>query len=122
MFPGKYSEWLNTQVVEVRETYCKLQLTIREDMLNALGVTHGGIIFSLADSAMGYAANYNNQHAAVALDASISFSRRTNVGDNITAEASCLHNGKTTAIYIVNVTNQNQQPVAVFKGTMFKTK
>lgn len=121
MFPGKYSQWLNIQVVEVSENYCKLQLEIRDDMLNALGFTHGGIIFSLADSAMGYAANYNNQQAAVALDASVTFTKRTAAGETITAEAKCIHNGKTTALYIVTVVNQQQQTIAVFKGTVFKT-
>lgn len=122
MFPGKFSKWLNTQVIEVGERYCKLQLPIREEFLNALGTTHGGILFSLADSAMGYAANYNNQQAAFALEAAINFTKRTRSGDVITAEATCVRDGKTTALYTVTVLNQHQQIVAVFKGTVFKTQ
>lgn len=121
MFPGKFSKWLDIQVIEVGERYSKLQLEVRDDMLNALGSTHGGIIFSLADSAMGYAANYNNQQHALALEASVTFTRRTGSGDIITAEATCTHNGKTTALYLVTVLNQQQQTIALFKGTVFKT-
>jgi acyl-CoA thioesterase len=38
-----------------------------------------------------------------------------------TAEAKEIHNGRSTGLYLITVTNQNNQPVAVFKGTCFRT-
>ncbi|WP_315819482.1 hotdog fold thioesterase [Paraflavitalea speifideaquila] len=115
-----FSQWLGIKVIEVREGYCKLQMTLRDEMLNGFGVIHGGITFSLADSALAFACN-NRNNLSLALDVSITFTKSGLPGDLFTAEAKEVHNGRSTGLYLISVTNQNNQPVAVFKGTCFRT-
>lgn len=115
-----FSQWLGIEVLEVREGYSRIQATLRNEMLNGLGVIHGGIAFSVADSALAFACN-NRNNLSVALDTSITFTKTLKPGDRITAEAKELHNGRSTGLYIITVTNQNDEQVALFKGTCFRT-
>lgn len=115
-----FSQWLGITVVENREGYAKLQLTLRNEMLNGFGVVHGGIAFSLADSAFAFACNSRN-NLSMALDTNITFIKATRPGDVLTAEAKELHNGKSTGLYLITVTNQDGVQVALFKGTCFRT-
>lgn len=115
-----FSQWLGITVVETREGYAKLQLTLRQEMVNGFGVTHGGIVFSLADSAFAFACNSRN-NLSMALDTSISFTKATRPGEVLTAEAKELHNGRSTGLYLIAVTNQQNEQVALFKGTCFRT-
>lgn len=115
-----FSQWLGIQVMQVREGYSKIQMTLREEMLNGFGVIHGGIAFSLADSAFAFACN-NRNNLSMALDVSITFTKAGQPGDIFTAEAREIHNGRSTGLYLIQVTNQNGQPVATFKGSCFRT-
>lgn len=115
-----FSQWLGIKVLEVREGYSKIQMTLRKEMLNGFGVIHGGIAFSLADSAFAFACN-NRNNLSMALDVSITFTKAGQPGDVFTAEAKEVHNGRSTGLYLIHVTNQHDQPVAVFKGSCFRT-
>lgn len=115
-----FSRWLGITVVEIREGYSKIQMTLREEMLNGFGSIHGGIPFSLADSAFAFACN-NRNNLSVALDTSINFTKATKPGDVLTAEAIEVHNGRSTGLYLITITNQQGQAVAHFKGTCFRT-
>jgi len=50
-----FSQWLGIEVLEIREGYSKIKMTVRKEMINGLGVVHGGVAFSLADSAFAFA-------------------------------------------------------------------
>ncbi|MBI2272220.1 MAG: hydroxyphenylacetyl-CoA thioesterase PaaI [Bacteroidetes bacterium] len=115
----KFSQWLGIEVVEIREGYSKIRMTVREEMLNGFGIVHGGIAFSLADSAFAFACN-NRNNLSVALDTSINFTKAVQVGDTLVAEAKEIHNGKSTGLYHITITNQQQEVVAIFKGTCFR--
>lgn len=115
-----FSKWLGIQVIEIKEGYCKIKMTIRKEMVNGFGIVHGGITFSLADSAFAFACN-NRNNLSVALDTSINFIKPVHVDDVLIAEAKELHNGKSTGLYQISVSNQNGHLVAVFKGTCFRT-
>jgi acyl-CoA thioesterase len=115
-----FSQWLGIQALEISEGYAKIQMTLRKEMLNGFGVIHGGIAFSLADSAFAFACN-NRNNLSVALDTSITFTKSTKPGDVLTAEAKELHNGRSTGLYLITVSNQNNEQVALFKGTCFRT-
>ena len=115
-----FSRWLGIEVLEVREGFCRLMMTLRDEMLNGFGVIHGGIAFSLADSAFAFACN-NRNNLSVALDTSITFTKSTQPGDVLTAEARELHHGRSTGLYLVTVTNNRGEQVAHFKGTCFRT-
>jgi acyl-CoA thioesterase len=115
-----FSQWLGIEVIEIKEGYSKIKMTVREEMINGLGIVHGGVAFSLADSAFAFACN-NRNNLSVALDTSINFLKPVRVNDELFAEASEIHNGKSTGLYHIAITNQHQNKVAVFKGTCFRT-
>ena len=115
-----FSQWLGIEVLEIKEGYSKIKMTVRKEMINGFGIVHGGIAFSLADSAFAFACN-NRNVLSVALDTSINFIKPVHVGDVLIAEAKELHNGKSTGLYHITITNQNEHIVALFKGTCFRT-
>lgn len=116
----KFSEWLGIEVLEIKEGYSKIKMTVRPEMMNGFHVAHGGVAFSLADSAFAFACN-NRNNLSMALDVTISFLKTVHTGDELTAEAKEIHNGKSTGVYLITVTNQHRQQVAFFKGTCFRT-
>ena len=67
-----FSQWLGISIIEIKEGYSKIKMTVREEMINGFGIVHGGIAFSLADSAFAFACN-NRNVLSVALDTSINF-------------------------------------------------
>ena len=67
-----FSQWLGISVIEIKEGYSKIKMTVRAEMINGFGIVHGGIAFSLADSAFAFACN-NRNVLSVALDTSINF-------------------------------------------------
>jgi acyl-CoA thioesterase len=115
-----FSQWLGIEVIEIKEGYSNIKMTVRKEMINGFNIVHGGIAFSLADSAFAFACN-NRNNLSVALDTSINFTKPVHVGDVLIAEAKELHNGKSTGLYHITITNQNNHVVAMFKGTCFRT-
>ena len=115
-----FSQWLGISVTDVREGYSKISMEVRPEMINGFGIVHGGIAFSLADSAFAFACN-NRNNLSVALDTAINFTKPVKVGDQLTAEANEMHNGRSTGIYHIRVSNQAGELVALFKGTCFRT-
>ena len=115
-----FSQWLGIEVLEIRESYSRIQMTIRKEMVNGFGIVHGGVPFSFADSAFAFACN-NRNNLSVALDTSINFIKAVQIGDILIAEAVELHNGRSTGLYNITITNQNNDLVAQFKGLCFRT-
>lgn len=115
-----FSQWLGIEVLEIKEGYSRIKMIIRKEMVNGFGIVHGGIAFSLSDSAFAFACN-NRNTLSVALDTSINFLKPVSVGDELIAEAKEIHNGKSTGLYHISVYNQHDHQVAFFKGTCFRT-
>ena len=111
-----FSNWLGIEVMEIKEGYSRIKMTVRKEMINGLGIVHGGIAFSLADSCFAFACN-NRNNLSVALDTSINFIKPVHVG----AESKEMHNGRSTGLYHITITNQKDHVVAWFKGTCFRT-
>ncbi|MEP7110921.1 MAG: hydroxyphenylacetyl-CoA thioesterase PaaI [Ferruginibacter sp.] len=116
-----FSQWLGISIIEITEGYSKIQMTVRTEMINGLGIVHGGIAFSLGDSCFAFACN-NRNILSVALDTSINFIKPIYPGDILTAEAKEIHNGKSTGLYHITISNQKGHIVALFKGTCFRTR
>lgn len=116
----QFSQWLGIQVLEIREGYSKISMVIRPEMVNGFGIIHGGVTFSLADSAFAFACN-NRNILSVALDTSINFIKPVHVGDELTASAKEIHNGQSTGLYHITIMNQHQHVVAEFKGLCYRT-
>ena len=112
-----FSKWLNIEVLEVKKGYCKLQSTIHKNMLNGFEIAHGGISYSISDSALAFAANSHGLQC-VSIETAISHLRPARVGDILTAECKEIHRGKSIAMYTVNVVNQENKDIAHFKGTV----
>jgi acyl-CoA thioesterase len=121
MLTDKFSQWLGIEVLEVDFGYSKIKMTIREEMINGFGIAHGGVAFSFADSAFAFACNSNGK-ITVALDVSISFPKALKVGDVIIAEAKEVNKTNRTGLYLIEVKNQHDELVALFKGTCFRTE
>jgi len=115
-----FSQWLGIEVLEIKTGYAKTKMTVRKEMMNGLGIVHGGIAFSLADSTFAFACN-NRNNLSVALDTSINFLKPVHVEDVLIAETKEIHNGKSTGLYQITIINQKEHIVAVFKGTCFRT-
>jgi acyl-CoA thioesterase len=115
-----FSQWLGIEVLEIKEGVSKIKMTVRPEMINGLGIVHGGIAFALADSAFAFACN-NRNNLSVALDTSINFLKPVHVNDILIAEAKEIHNGRSTGLYHISITNQFDKEVAIFKGTCFRT-
>ena len=114
-----FSQWLGIEIVEVKEGYCKVQMTIREDMLNSMKKAHGGITFSLADTAFGFASNTHGRKA-VSIECSIHHTEALEAGDIITAESEVKSLKNKLGFYNVEVQKQDDL-VALFKGVVYRT-
>jgi len=109
------SKALGMQVVTVRPGYARLTMKVRPDMLNGHRMCHGGLIFSLADSAFAVSCNSHNE-STVAASASIDFLAPAVEGDSLAAEAQELWRSGRSGIYEITVTNQRGERIALFRG------
>ena len=116
----KFSAWLGIEKILVEEGKCILKMKIRDEMVNGFKNAHGGIAFSLADSALAFASNAYGR-LSVALECSISFAIPVRVGDVLLCEARQLSLTNRTGTYHIEIENQNKEKVAFFKGTVYRT-
>jgi acyl-CoA thioesterase len=116
-----FSEWLGIRVNRIAPRHSTVMMTVRPEMVNGFGVSHGGVVYSLADSALAFAANTHGK-VTVAIENSISYPQPVNVGDVLTAVADEDSGTKRLGFYRVVVRNQKDVLVATFRGTVFKTE
>ena len=114
-----FSQWLGIEILECETGSCKVGLKIRPDMLNSMGKAHGGIAYSLADTAFGFAVNTNGRFA-VSIESSINHIEALEENDYITAEATLESLKNKIGFYIVEV-KKNKKLVALFKGVAYRT-
>lgn len=93
----------------------RVSMYVRADMVQAVGTCHGGVIFSLADSAFAFACNRGNE-TTVAAGCNIEFLRAANEGDQLTAEAIEQARQGRSSVYDICITNQHGDIVALFRG------
>lgn len=114
-----FSQWLGIEILEAGEGYSKLQMTIRPEMLNGMKKAHGGITFSLADSALAFASNSHGRKA-VSIEASINHIEALEAGDTIIAEAKQKSVKNKLAFYTIDIV-KGEKLVALFKGVVYRT-
>lgn len=113
-----FSQWLNVELISITPGAAILRCEINAEMLNGFAIAHGGISYSLADSALAFAANgYGAQCKSI--ETSISHLKTCKQGDILTAEATELQRGHKTGLYQVEVFNQQRELIAFFKGTVY---
>jgi acyl-CoA thioesterase len=114
-----FSQWLGIHVVAVEAGRAVLQMTVREEMTNGFGIAHGGITYSLADSALAFASNGGGTQS-LSVETAIHHLEAVRTGDLLQAEAIQLNETRKTGLYEVNITVNNVR-VAWFKGTVYRT-
>lgn len=97
-----------------------MSMTVREDMTNGFAITHGGMVFALADTAFAYACNEDDR-VTVAAGADIAFLKPTRAGQTLTATAVRRVRSGRTGLYDVTVTDETGDVVAEFRGRSFIT-
>ena len=115
-----FSQWLGIKIVEVKDGYCKLNMTVRKEMLNGFQIAHGGIAYSLADSALAFASNSHGRKS-LSVETSISHTVSVKEGDSLIAVSNEISFSPKIGIYLISIKNQNEQEVALFKGTVYRT-
>jgi acyl-CoA thioesterase len=116
-----FSRWLGIEVIDVAPKRSTCQMRVREEMVNGFGVTHGGIVFSLADSAFAFACNTHGR-VTVSIENSITYPAPIAVGDVLTAVAKEDAASGRLSYYSAEVRNQRGDVVGLFRGTAFRTE
>ena len=114
-----FSQWLGIEVLQMDKGYCQLKLSVREEMLNGFQVAHGGIAYSLADSALAFAANSHGRHA-LSIDTSINHFEKVVLNDQLIAIATEESLKPKVGCYRVEIKKEGKL-VALFKGTVYRS-
>ena len=109
------SQNLGLEILEVAPGSVRIAMTVRPDMVNGLGLCHGGIVFTLADSAFAFACNSHGE-PMVAAGANIEFLAPTPAGELLTAIATEVSRGARHGLYDVRVSKSSGETVALFRG------
>ncbi len=113
LFPWK----LGIELEDVQAGYARVSMVVAPDMHNFNSVTHGGALFTLADTAFGLASN--TRGTALAMHISINYIKGTISGDRLTAVAEEEHLTRSTGIYSMTV-YRGEDTVALLRGTVFR--
>ena len=107
-----FSRWLGIEVVDIAPRRCTARMTVRDEMVNGFGVSHGAVVYALADSALAFASNTNGR-VTVSIDNAISYPAPVHPGDLLTAVAEEQTATTRLAFYGVTVRNQSDAIVAL---------
>lgn len=121
MEEDQFSRWLGITLLDIGPGHCSLRLRVRPEMLNGFGVAHGGITFSLADSAFAFACNSRGRHT-VSIHCTVEHTAAVFEGDELTAVATEEQLGQTISNYAIKITNQKGESVAFFRGVAYRKK
>ena len=115
-----FSQWLGLEVVHVAPNAVTVRMTVRPEMVNGFGVCHGGIAFSVADSALAFASNTHGR-VTVSVENSIRYPAPIAPGDVLTATAVEETSGRRLAFFQVTVRKETGELVGLFRGTVYRT-
>lgn len=116
-----FSQWMGIEILGIDKGHCKLQSDIHDGMLNGFHIAHGGISYSLSDSAMAFAAN-SHGNIAVSIETSITHLKSIKKDDRITVETEEVSKGNSIGVYRVTCWNQSNEIVSKFTGTVSFSK
>jgi len=115
------SQWLGISILDYSAGNVVCRMTVTAEMVNGFGIAHGGITYSLADSALAFSVNAHGVQS-VSVETSISHLKPVKVGDVLITATKEISLTKNIGVYLTNVLNQNGVLVAAFKGTVYRTK
>jgi acyl-CoA thioesterase len=110
---------VGVDLVSIGPGRAETSLTVEERHLNFHGTPHGGAVYTLADAAFAAASNTGTE-TAVALETNISYFAAVDVGETLRAVATETHRGGRTAAYEVRVSDETGDPVATFRGRVYR--
>jgi len=113
-----YPQFLGIKLLKLENGRAEVEMKVKNEHLNLFGITHGGVIFSLADTALGLASN-SSGHSSVALNSNINFIRATRSGEVLRAEAVEVKRTRKTGVYSVKVFDSQNNLVALATGTCY---
>jgi acyl-CoA thioesterase len=114
------SQWLGIERLQDGPGISVLRMVVRKEMLNGFSIAHGGISYSLADSALAFASNAHGIQS-VSIETSIAHVAQAKEGDVLTTRVTEKNITTRTGLYHVDVINQEGRVIAYFKGTVFRT-
>ncbi|MCZ6595648.1 MAG: hotdog fold thioesterase [Bacteroidetes bacterium] len=114
-----FSTWLGIEILECELGRCKVAMTVRKEMLNGMNKAHGGISYSLADTAFSFAANTHGKYA-VSIETSINHMEPLKEGDYLIAESVIEKVSNKVGFNIIEV-KRGDELVALFKGVVYRT-
>lgn len=114
-----FSQWLGIEILHCEVGRVRLGLKVRPEMLNSMGFAHGGITYSLADTAFGFTSNTHGKYA-VSIETSINHIEALNEGDYLVAECTLDHTKNKVGFNIVEI-HRGKELVALFKGVVYRT-
>ena len=115
-----FSQWLGIEIIDVSEGFCQLKMIVRKEMLNGFQIAHGGIAYSLADSALAFASNSHGRKS-LSVETSISHTVSVKEGEVLTVATKELSLSDKIGVYLITIINQRNEDVAYFKGTVYRT-
>lgn len=115
-----FSQWLGIERLQDGPGISVLRMTVRDEMTNGFRIAHGGITFSLADSAFAFACNSPGKKA-VSIECDINHLKSVHAGDVLIASAVEQSRSNKLGVYHIKVVNQNNETVALFKGLAYRT-
>ena len=116
----RFAEHNGIELLEVSKGRAKAKMQIKSQHLNGVGIVHGGAIFTLADSVFAVASNSHGT-VALAINVSISYLKAARSG-TLFADAEEVSLNPKLATYSVRVTNENDDLIALFQGTVYRKK
>ncbi|MDA9783097.1 hotdog fold thioesterase [Vicingaceae bacterium] len=115
------SQWLGIKPILIEKGHCILQMEVRKEMLNGFGTLHGGMAYSLADSALAFASNSYGRISPL-INGNMTYSKSAKIGDVLKAEAKVISLGNKKADTDVVITCEGQEePFYFFRGTVYRT-
>jgi acyl-CoA thioesterase len=115
------SRGLGITLTRISAGHAEMAMKIEPSMANGDGICHGGLLFSLADTAMAFASNSRGE-VYVAVSASIEFLAPGHIGETVHAVTTEAHRSGRTATYSVAITNDSGAPIAQFLGRTYRIK
>ena len=121
MAADEMSQWLGVKILSYTAGSVSICMTVRKEMVNGFDVAHGGITYSLADSALAFSANSHGLRS-MSIETSISHQKMVKVGDTLTVTSKELSLSRKIGVYEMEVKNQRSELVAHFKGTVYRSE
>ncbi len=115
----RFAQLLGIELEEISPGYCLVAMTTTKEMLNAVGIVHGGAIFTLADFAFAVASNSHGK-VAVALSAQINYPAAGRLGERLTAVAKEENKTNHTGLYTIEIRDSEEALISLFTGTVYR--